>query len=42
VMKMTQKTYILDTNVYGYVNKINGLKTPNLLDYKNFKEACLK
>ena len=32
----------LARDVYAHINKINGLRTPELIEYKNFKEVYLK
>lgn len=32
----------LASDVYAHINKINGLRTPELLEYKKFKEVYLK
>lgn len=32
----------LAKDVYGIVNKSNGLRTPELVEYTKFKEVCLK
>lgn len=44
VVSSDKRTMLSDLSlkVYSQINRLNGLRTPELLDYKKFKEAYLK